>query len=95
MEEQKTTDLNILKVDSDNPSFGAVDLDHKMTKRDGMQVAKEILAVNPCLRIIFFILCLYHGSSWFYGKAVEASCRLMQKPRGQSDLRTHGETMQI
>lgn len=51
-----------------------------MTKRDDMDVAKEILAVNPYQRIIFFIFCLYHGISWKYGKAVEASCRLMQKP---------------
>jgi response regulator RpfG family c-di-GMP phosphodiesterase len=69
-----------LKVESNNPPFGAVDLDHTMTKRDDMDVAKEILAVNPYQRIIFFIFCLYHGNSWKYGKAVEASCRLMQKP---------------
>jgi hypothetical protein len=69
-----------LKVESNNPPVGTVDLDHTVTKRDDMDVAKEILAVNPYQRIIFFIFCLYHGISWKYGKAVEASCRLMQKP---------------
>jgi CheY-like chemotaxis protein len=41
-----------------NPSahtepFDAVILDYKMPKIDGMQVAKEILAINPHQRIIF------------------------------------------
>ena len=40
--------------------------------------AKEILAVNPYQRIILFVFCLYHRSSWQYGEAVDASCRLMQ-----------------
>jgi CheY-like chemotaxis protein len=33
--------------------FDAVILDYKMPKKDGMEVAKEILAVNPHQRIIF------------------------------------------
>jgi CheY-like chemotaxis protein len=42
-----------LNVGGNNPSLDAVDLDHKMPKKDGMDVAKEILAVNPYQRIIF------------------------------------------
>ncbi|MGH9922520.1 MAG: response regulator [Nitrososphaerales archaeon] len=33
--------------------FDAVVLDYRMPKKDGMEVAKEILAVNPHQRIIF------------------------------------------
>jgi response regulator RpfG family c-di-GMP phosphodiesterase len=50
---KKRTDLKILNVGSNNPSLDAVDLDHKMPKKEGMDVAKEILAVNPYQRIIF------------------------------------------
>lgn len=35
------------------PPFDAVVLDHKMPKINGMEVAKEILAINPHQRIIF------------------------------------------
>jgi DNA-binding NtrC family response regulator len=36
-----------------NQPFEVVILDYKMPKRDGLQVAKEVLAVNPHQRIIF------------------------------------------
>jgi len=36
-----------------NQPFEVVLLDYKMPKRDGLQVAKEVLAVNPHQRIIF------------------------------------------
>ena len=38
---------------SKEPPFDAVILDYRMPKKDGMQVAKEILAINPHQRIIF------------------------------------------
>lgn len=39
-------------VDGESP-FDAVVLDYRMPKKDGMEVAKEILAINPNQRIIF------------------------------------------
>jgi CheY-like chemotaxis protein len=63
-----------LNVGSNNPSLDAVDLDHKMPKKDGMDVAKEILAVNPYQRIIF---ASAHTMEFLgYGIAVETSCRI-------------------
>ena len=38
---------------SKEPVFDAVILDYRMPKKDGMEVAKEILAINPHQRIIF------------------------------------------
>jgi len=38
---------------SDSTPFDAVVLDYRMPKKDGMEVAKEILATNPHQRIIF------------------------------------------
>jgi CheY-like chemotaxis protein len=35
------------------PPFDAVVLDYRMPKKDGLEVAKEILALNPSQRIIF------------------------------------------
>jgi CheY-like chemotaxis protein len=35
------------------PPYDAVVLDYRMPKKDGLQVAKEILAANPSQRIIF------------------------------------------
>ena len=36
-----------------SPPFDALVLDHRMPKKDGLEVAKEILALNPTQRIIF------------------------------------------
>jgi CheY-like chemotaxis protein len=36
-----------------SPPYDAVVLDYRMPKKDGLQVAKEILASNPSQRIIF------------------------------------------
>jgi CheY-like chemotaxis protein len=36
-----------------SPPYDAVVLDYRMPKKDGLQVAKEILAANPSQRIIF------------------------------------------
>ncbi|MDQ6866275.1 MAG: hypothetical protein M3044_20915 [Thermoproteota archaeon] len=45
-----------MKVECNNPPVGAVDLNHTMTKRDDMDVAKENLAVNPYQNNIFYLL---------------------------------------
>jgi CheY-like chemotaxis protein len=51
-EELQNVTLNIDPSEHVQP-FDAVILDYKMPKKDGMEVAKEILAVNPHQRIIF------------------------------------------
>ena len=43
---------SLLLASSSSP-FDAVVLDHRMPKKDGLEVAKEILALNPSQRIIF------------------------------------------
>ncbi|MDQ6864163.1 MAG: response regulator [Thermoproteota archaeon] len=49
----QTTDPKTLKDDSNILPFDAIVLDYRMPKKDGMEVAKEILAQNPHQRIIF------------------------------------------
>jgi CheY-like chemotaxis protein len=46
---------SLLLTSSSSPSspFDAVVLDYRMPKKDGLEVAKEILALNPSQRIIF------------------------------------------
>ena len=39
--------------DDNSPPYVAVVLDYRMPKKDGLEVAKEILALNPSQRIIF------------------------------------------
>jgi DNA-binding response OmpR family regulator len=46
-------DPKALKNDSNIVPFDAVVLDYRMPKKDGMEVAKEILAESPHQRIIF------------------------------------------
>src|ERR687887_551049 len=65
--------------------FDAVILDYKMPKINGMEVAKEILAVNPHQRIIF--------ASAYVKETLEESIKhlkqvveLMQKPFGPDAL---------
>jgi DNA-binding response OmpR family regulator len=64
----------------DNPSpFDAVLLDYRMPKKDGMEVAKEILELNPSQRIIFasaYVKDTLVDSVKQLRRAVE----LMQKP---------------
>ncbi len=67
--------------DSDKPSspFDAVVLDYRMPKKDGMEVAKEILQINPKQRIIF-------ASAYVKDTLIDAvkelkqAVELMQKP---------------
>ena len=65
--------------------FDAVVLDYKMPKINGMEVAKEILAVNPHQRIIFasaYVKETLVDSIKELNQVVE----LMQKPFGESAL---------
>lgn len=71
--------MKILKFGIYNPQFDAVDLDYKMPKKDGMDVAKEILALNPYQRIIFAFAYFME----FLGdlvKQLKQVVELMQKP---------------
>src|SRR5919206_393943 len=75
---------------STNPSdhvqpFDAVILDYKIPKINGMQVAKEILAVNPHQRIIFasaYVKETLMDSIQQLNQIVE----LLQKPFGENEL---------
>ena len=65
--------------------FDVVILDYKMPKMNGMEVAKEILAVNPHQRIIFasaYVKETLEDSIKQLKKVVE----LMQKPFGEDAL---------
>jgi CheY-like chemotaxis protein len=70
---------------TDGPPFDAVVLDYKMPRKNGMQVAKEILEMNPKQRIIF--------ASAYVEQTLEDSVKqlkqvveLMQKPFGADTL---------
>lgn len=82
-----TTSITNNNVDDNNtsptlqpiPPFDVVVLDYRMPKRDGMEVAKEILELNPNQRIIF--------ASAYVKETLEDSVKqlkqvveLMQKP---------------
>jgi CheY-like chemotaxis protein len=68
------------KGPDDNPSpFDAVVLDYRMPRKDGMEVAKEILELNPDQRVIFasaYVKDTLVDSVKQLRRAVE----LMQKP---------------
>lgn len=68
-----------------NVPFDVVILDYKMPKKDGLQVAKEILELNPDQRIIFasgFVKDTLIDSVKYLKRVVE----LMQKPFGLQQL---------
>lgn len=61
------------------PPFDAVILDYRIPKKDGMEVAKEILAVNPRQRIIF--ASAYIKDTLVHSiKQLKQVVELMQKP---------------
>jgi CheY-like chemotaxis protein len=65
--------------------FDAVILDYKMPRINGMEVSKEILAVNPHQRIIFasaYVKETLEGSI----KQLSQDVELMQKPFGPNAL---------
>ena len=51
--ELKRQQIEIEKKERETTPFDAVILDYMMPRKDGMQVAKEILEMNPKQRIIF------------------------------------------
>jgi CheY-like chemotaxis protein len=84
-EQKQTPDPKILKDDSNILPFDAVVLDYRMSKKDGMEVAKEILAVNPHQRIIF--ASAYVNETLFdMIKQLNQVVELMQKPFGPAAL---------
>ena len=52
-EELKREQIETEKIERKGTPFDAVILDYMMPRKDGMQVAKEILDMNPKQRIIF------------------------------------------
>ena len=83
-EELQNVILNTHPMDHTQP-FDAVVLDYKMPRINGMQVAKEILAVNPHQRTIFasaYVKETLIGSI----KELKQIVELMQKPFGEDAL---------
>ena len=64
---------------SDSMPFDAVVLDYRMPKKDGMEVAKEILALNPHQRIIFASAYIKETLVYLV-KQLKQIVELMQKP---------------
>ena len=84
-EEMKHTKSQRSKKNHNYTPFDAVILDYKMPKKDGLQVAKEILELKPDQRTIF--------ASAYLEEALEDSIKqlkrvveLMQKPFGVEAL---------
>jgi DNA-binding response OmpR family regulator len=83
--EFKREQIEIKKGERKGTPFDAVILDYMMPRKDGMQVAKEILEINPKQRIIF--------ASAYVEETLEDSVKqlkqvveLMQKPFGADVL---------
>jgi DNA-binding response OmpR family regulator len=75
----QTIDPKTLKDVSNNLPFDAVVLDYRMPKKDGMEVAKEILAENPDQRIIFASAYVRESLEDMV-KQLRQVVELMQKP---------------
>jgi CheY-like chemotaxis protein len=81
----KVTPRTLEDASQHTQPFDVIILDHKMPKRDGMEVAKEILALNPHQRIIF-------ASAYIKETLVESVkqltqlVELLQKPFGEDTL---------
>ena len=83
-EKETSQNREFLKGRSNLP-FDVVILDYKMPKKDGLQVAKEILDLNPDQRIIFasgYVKDTLIDSVKYLKRVVE----LMQKPFGLQQL---------
>ncbi len=83
--ELKREQIEIEKGERRGTPFDAVILDYMMPRKDGMQVAKEILEINPKQRIIF--------ASAYVEETLEDTVKqlkqvveLMQKPFGADAL---------
>jgi DNA-binding response OmpR family regulator len=84
-QEFKREQIGIKKGERKGTPFDAVILDYMMPRKDGMQVAKEILEMNPKQRIIF--------ASAYVEETLEDAVKqlkqvveLMQKPFGADAL---------
>ena len=84
-QEEERLHHNEMSSSSSSSTFDVVILDYKMPKKDGLQVAKEILHMNPEQRIIF-------ASAYVQDTLVESVkelkrvLELMQKPFSISAL---------
>ncbi len=84
-EHQQEEERHHNEMSSSSSTFDVVILDYKMPKKDGLQVAKEILHMNPEQRIIF-------ASAYVQDTLVESVkelkrvVELMQKPFSMSAL---------
>ena len=61
-----TTEIEIDNILASTPVFDIIVLDYKMPDKDGMEVAKEILIINPDQRIICFRVCY-----WYFKRSSE------------------------
>jgi CheY-like chemotaxis protein len=77
-----------------NQPFEAVILDYKMPQMNGMEVAKEILAVNPHQRIIFASAYIYETVRDSV-KELKQVVELLQKPFSYRVLLDTGSDKQI
>jgi len=85
LQQPQTIDPKTVKDDSNNVPFDAVVLDYRMPKKDGMEVAKEILAVNPHQRIIFASAYVRESLEDMV-KQLKQVVELLQKPFEPSTL---------
>jgi CheY-like chemotaxis protein len=77
--------FNIFLAANSQQPFDAVILDYKMPKINGIEVAKEILAVNPHQRLIF--ATAYVEETFIDSiKELKQVVELMQKPFGECAL---------
>jgi DNA-binding response OmpR family regulator len=83
--QKQALDPKISKDDNNILPFDAVILDYRMPRKDGMEVAKEILAVNPHQRIIF-ASAYVKESLVDMVKQLNQVVELMQKPFGTNTL---------
>jgi CheY-like chemotaxis protein len=79
---------------SSSSHFDVVILDYKMPKKDGLQVAKEILEINPEQRIIFASAYVVETLAESV-KQLKRVVELMQKPFSVSALVDTVEDMEI
>ena len=74
-----------ISLDTTAHIFDAIILDHKMPVMDGFQVAKEIISINPCQRIIIasgYDKAIFEEAANNYGLQLE----ILQKPFSRSSL---------
>lgn len=83
--EQFKRDSNLDRTSKQHAPFDAVLLDYRMPKKDGMEVAKEVLALYPRQRIIF---ASAHVKETLLDsvKQLNRVVELMQKPFGINAL---------